>query len=846
MSQAQGAGDAPAKTYEVQLIPVAECHPPPWNPGDRHEDTSLAPSILETGGVESPILVRPLEGGGFQIVAGNRRWAGTAEAGFETVAAFVRPMTEDEAIQRCGIENLQRHDLAPLEESDWYFMMSKRDGEDVDSLAARFGRSRKFITDRIQLAENLSHRWRRAMAAKAKSSAGHVREWRFSLLVHVAKLAKGSQDDLLTEAREWRDVPTEARLIDALERRTRLLSSAPWKLADRSLVARKPCNGCASRSEAQRPLLFDDLHQLSSGKDRCLDAACWARKLERWLAARIDDLHAEHGEDFRLWFDGHGRVESEISGVPVIRSWDHRWTRVPASRKGKSGAHPALVIAGADVGKLIWIMDPRAATAAERDAKRPKDPGSKPAKKPLEERRRQLAGIRARIAAEELQGKLQPDPTAGEIGELPPPADVPLKDPRMALAMVVIFGTRRYYSQPGSVYSLHGDPVAEELLDGAELEGKTRWDLLDALLERPEEELLALLWRLTLPVMEERLNDVDPPSRNVLRTEVDRLAPLIDLDPADFWTTAETRKPTPKSWAREEAAAAAAVAPPEPKIKGAKPIPDPVHAVLAALEWAEDGTATIAAELPRTRYRRVKTVLESLGGRWDQDRGAHVFDGAGRAAVDEAVHFRRYVPIRKELGFYETSGELAEEIVGTVLEPFESSPGDASVGIRVLEPSAGRGALCRAVLARGCEAFAVEIHKPHCGALAKLGVTLHQGDFLDLQTLEDPPVIPASWPADQQRFPAIVMNPPHQKSQDIFHVTHAHDHFLAPGGRLVAIVSHGWTIRQDRRATAFREWFEARHGDLYALPDDAFLSQGVQRRTLALVIDKPKEEQDDG
>ena len=82
--------------------------------------TELADSIAQHG-VLQPILVRPLLSGGYQIVAGERRWRASRMAGLTTVPAVIRDLTDSEVMQLALIENLQREDLKPLEEANTYF-----------------------------------------------------------------------------------------------------------------------------------------------------------------------------------------------------------------------------------------------------------------------------------------------------------------------------------------------------------------------------------------------------------------------------------------------------------------------------------------------------------------------------------------------------------------------------------------------------------------------------------------------------------------------------------------------------------------------------------------------------
>jgi 16S rRNA G1207 methylase RsmC len=89
---------------------------------------------------------------------------------------------------------------------------------------------------------------------------------------------------------------------------------------------------------------------------------------------------------------------------------------------------------------------------------------------------------------------------------------------------------------------------------------------------------------------------------------------------------------------------------------------------------------------------------------------------------------------------------------------------------------------------------------------------------------------------NEASYDRIVANPPFADGQDIAHVTHALA-FLRPGGRLVAIMSSGFTFRQDRAALAFRDLVEERGGTVEELSADAFKVSGTGVRAVLVTID---------
>lgn len=142
-------------TKEIRLAEIA---PSPTNPRktfDPEKLQELARSIAEKGLIQ-PILVRPHQNGGgvkYEIVAGERRFRACGLANIETIACTVRELDDVQVLELQTIENLQRDDLHPLEEAEGYAALMKQGGYDVAGIAARIGKSGKYVYDRIKLLE---------------------------------------------------------------------------------------------------------------------------------------------------------------------------------------------------------------------------------------------------------------------------------------------------------------------------------------------------------------------------------------------------------------------------------------------------------------------------------------------------------------------------------------------------------------------------------------------------------------------------------------------------------------------------------------------------------------------
>ena len=139
----------------VRNIDVDRISPNPEQPRLAFDEATLeelAASIREHG-VLQPILVRPLDDGAFQLIAGERRWRASKAAGLATVPALVEEIDDDTALEISIIENLQREDLSPLDEAAMYDRMVREHGYSVRRLAQKLGKDKGYLENRLRLAD---------------------------------------------------------------------------------------------------------------------------------------------------------------------------------------------------------------------------------------------------------------------------------------------------------------------------------------------------------------------------------------------------------------------------------------------------------------------------------------------------------------------------------------------------------------------------------------------------------------------------------------------------------------------------------------------------------------------
>ena len=140
---------------ELAYLAVDEIHANPRQPRRRFEPEAhagLAESIRSQGVVQ-PLLVRPRASGGYELIAGERRWRAAREAGLETVPAVVRTTDDRETLLLGLVENVARENLTPIEEARAYSVLSDEFSLSLGEIGERVGRSKPSVSNRLRLLE---------------------------------------------------------------------------------------------------------------------------------------------------------------------------------------------------------------------------------------------------------------------------------------------------------------------------------------------------------------------------------------------------------------------------------------------------------------------------------------------------------------------------------------------------------------------------------------------------------------------------------------------------------------------------------------------------------------------
>lgn len=245
----------------------------------------------------------------------------------------------------------------------------------------------------------------------------------------------------------------------------------------------------------------------------------------------------------------------------------------------------------------------------------------------------------------------------------------------------------------------------------------------------------------------------------------------------------------------------------------------------------EGNNLTLQGQLTPPMYKKTMKVLELIGFQWSKKAKCHIGEGDSAEKLNEALGTGKVINEKQTYQFFETPKDVAAKLAHYAC---------IGAGDRVLEPSAGKGALIRAIQDEcpklGC-IFACELNPQMANDLASLAaasriaghgdVSVSQGDFLE----------------HAEKYDRIVMNPPFNGFQAEEHVQHAYK-LLLPGGRVVSIMPTGWHTHSTKKSVAFREWFNELEANGFAevaeeLESGAFSESGTKVATEIVILRKP-------
>jgi ParB family chromosome partitioning protein len=249
-----------------------------YNPRRTFKGMDDLTESVRTHGVLVPLIVRKAgKKGKFEVVAGARRLRAAREAGLTEVPCVVRDMSDAEALEVQVLENLQREEVPPLDEAFGYRALIERNGYDADALAAKMGKSKTYIYQRMKLAD---------LTEPARAALEQDRIT-FSHALHIARLPPGQQETALRYCFGYysagtgeigEDDEVNASVSELAEFiRNRLfcdLSRAAFAGGVWAWDGGRECKSCPKRTGSS-PSLFIDIGE----EDICTDEGCFREKL---------------------------------------------------------------------------------------------------------------------------------------------------------------------------------------------------------------------------------------------------------------------------------------------------------------------------------------------------------------------------------------------------------------------------------------------------------------------------------------------------------------------------------------------------------------------------------------
>lgn len=176
-------------TMDLIQVDPKKLHVHPLNPRRRMDPEALAElrASVKERGVLTPLLVRPHEKNGLEVLCGSRRLRAALEEGLATVPVLLRRLNDEQALEVMLIDNLQRADVHPLEEADGFRRLLKQEGATVATVATRIGRSERYVYDRLKLLELVPRA--RKLWEEGRFETGHA--------VLLARLSPADQERCL-------------------------------------------------------------------------------------------------------------------------------------------------------------------------------------------------------------------------------------------------------------------------------------------------------------------------------------------------------------------------------------------------------------------------------------------------------------------------------------------------------------------------------------------------------------------------------------------------------------------------------------------------------------------------
>ena len=481
----------------------------------------LANSV-KANGVIIPVHVRPYpkQKGKYELLAGERRVRAARYANLAQVKAIVHENLSDaDAFEITFAENFAREDLTPLEEGKAVQTLLEKYKGDVKAVASKMGKCISWVTQRARINKYLIQKWHKTITdADDGDDITHITAAHLQL---IAAMPENIQAQLFEKYSY--NLPTVGELTETIDELIRFLKSAPWDKGDTTLVSGLcACEKCLKRSSSQ-PGLFDDTTDEEQIKknDRCLDYTCWHKKEIAYLVRKAQELKKRYPN---LVFT----IPTSQYNIPqAIREslhfyFENVFSDFKDSKEGAKGSIPALMIYGADVGKMKWIKLNQRRNTEEKESRTKGQPT------PLAERRKMLESKRWFKVLRFIIKNVEQSAVA-DINEK--------KDSDKLIAVVTLaatFGTNLIADTTGYI--------------------NPNWKLYENSLKSNVSNMqfaCIQLWTKVRPVIVSRLT-YNGPITQVPQDYIDeakRVVKLLNIDIKHLFKEATKETPEPKTWA---------------------------------------------------------------------------------------------------------------------------------------------------------------------------------------------------------------------------------------------------------------------------------------------------------
>jgi ParB family transcriptional regulator, chromosome partitioning protein len=253
-------GGSTVITQELVELPVDAIHPNPRQPRRRFDEEPAAglTESVRSQGVIQPLLVRPRAAGGYEIIAGERRWRAARDAGVAVLPAVVREADDRDTLVLALVENVAREQLSAVEEARAYAVLIDEFGLGLGDVSERVGRSKPAVSNRLRLLDLSDDVL--ALVERGDLTEGHARA---VLAVPDHEGRRRLAKEIVQKGLTVRQAEQRARLAGARQKPRKKGATVDPALAARVRAKVEQLTGFGARVTASRiEIAFADEHEL--------------------------------------------------------------------------------------------------------------------------------------------------------------------------------------------------------------------------------------------------------------------------------------------------------------------------------------------------------------------------------------------------------------------------------------------------------------------------------------------------------------------------------------------------------------------------------------------------------